>query len=290
MAAGDLITQDWEAEFRGLLMGPDTAYEIQGIEGLLSLPDVSSSDQGRLRRHGQRAGDDFLQGRTVTITLEVFGADTQAFALAIDRLDQALRPCVTEEPLVFQVPTVALGAKIQVGARVRRSDIPVDTVFFYNRQTITVEFDCTDPRRYSNTVNTASSSLPSDTGGLTFDADPDFSFGLATSGGGLSAPNAGSFPTPVTFRIDGPVTSPNIVNNATSARLHLKGLTLLTGQWIILDSESRTVLLNGTADRYFYLTSDSTWWDLEPGSNSMSYAASASTTSTLAATWRSAWV
>lgn len=290
MAAGDLITQDWEAEFRGLLMGPDTAYEIVAIEGLLALPDISNSDQGRLRRHGLRAGDDFVLGRTVVLSIEVYGVDAQAFALAIDNLDQALRPGVAEEPLVFRLPTVSNGVKIQVGARVRRSDLTVDTTFFYNRQIVAIEFDCTDPRRYANTISTANASLPSDAGGLTFNATPDFSFGLASSGGAISATNAGSFGAPVVFRIEGPVTSPRIINDDTGAQLWLKGLTLTAGQYILLDSESRTVKLNGTADRYFYLTSDSSWWDLEPGSNSVSYAASAFTASTLSASWRSAWV
>lgn len=289
MAAGDLITTDWEMEFRDLLMGGATEFNILEISGLLSMPEIVSADQSRLRRHGLRAGDDFLAGRSITVRLEVYGSDEAAFTTAIQNLKTALRPGIDEAPLVFQLPSVGGGAKVRVNARVRNVDWPVTLNHFFRKDEILVEFYSTDPRLYANAISSDSATLPTAGGGLTFDATADFSFGATSTGGELTLTNAGAWQTPVVFRIDGPVQTPRIIHNGLNQELELD-LTVATGDYILLDSESRTVLLNGTASRYSDLTSDSRWFDLEPGDNQISFRGATTAAGSLAATWRSAWV
>ena len=289
MMAGELVTADWEMEFRGLLIGGfDSPYSIVSVNGLLDLPDITTADQSRLRRHGLRAGDDFLGGRAVTVTMEVYGETDAAFSAAVQNLREALRPAVDEAPLVFQFPGITEGAKARVGARVRRIDWPVTETHFHRLDTVTVEFYCTDPRLYSDTLGSGSATLPTAGGGLAFDATPDFSFGATSTGGELSLTNAGNFPAPVVFRIDGPVQTPRIIHNGLGKELELS-LTLTAGQFLILDSESRTVLLGGTASLYSSLVS-SEWFDLEPGENQISFRGATTGDGSISATYRSAWV
>ena len=289
MAAGDLITADYEMEFRGLLMGGTTDYSITGIDGLLGLPDIVSADQGRLRRHGLRAGDDFLQGRSVVVAMEVYASTEAGYTTAIQELKEALRPGVAEVPLVFRLPSVAGGSPFRVDARVRRVSWPVTLGHFFRRDEITVEFYSTDPRLYANSLSTDSATLPTAGGGLSFDATPDFSFGATSTGGELSLTNSGAWQTPVVFRIDGPVQTPRIIHNGLDKELELD-LTVATGDYVLLDSESRTVLLNGTASRYSSLDSSSEWFDLEPGLNQISFRGATTAAGSIAATWRDAWV
>lgn len=289
MAAGDLITADWEMEYRGLLLGGSTDYSLVSIEGLLGLPDIVSSDQERLRRHGLRAGDDFLRGRGVIVTLEVYGDSEAAFTSAITNLREALRPGIDPEPLVFQFPSVAGGGKIQLEARVRAIDWPVSIRHFHRLDEITVEFYSADPRLFSASVSTETVNLPSAGGGLSFDATADFSFGATSTGGEFSLTNDGNFQAPVVFRINGPVQTPRLIHNGLGKELELD-LTLASGEYILLDSESRTVLLGGTASRYSKLTSGSEWWDLEPGVNQISFRGATTGAGTATATFRSAWV
>lgn len=289
MAAGDLITTDWEMEFRELLMGGATAYSIVSVEGLLDVPEISTSDQARLRRHGLRPGDDFLGGRTITVTMEVYGDDNQAFALALKELKEAFRPGLSEAPVVFQFPNVAEGAKVRSNVRARAMAWPITQTHFHRLDEVVIEFYSTDPRVYSNTVGADSATLPTAGGGLSFDASPDFSFGATSTGGELTLTNSGNFQTPVAFRIDGPVQTPRIIHEALDQELELD-LTLATGEFIILDSESRTVLLGGTASRYSSLTTDSSWFDLEPGVNIISFRGASTAAGSLSATFRSAWV
>lgn len=288
MAAGDLIAADWEMEYRDLVVGGDTAFSLRAIRGLLGVPGVVSSDQRRLRRHGLRAGDDFLGGKSVVVDLEL-KKDTDAdLATALSEFSAAFRPGVEEAPAVFQIPSIADGGKIRIGARIRRANIPIDLQTLYLRQEISLELFATDPRVYDNDLSTGSTTLPTAGGGLTFDATPDFTFGDTSTGGSIQATNAGSFPTPVTFRVDGPVQNPRIRNETLGRELRL-ALTVASGDYVVFDSESRTVLLNGTASRYSSLTS-SEWFDLEPGVNDITFLGATTAAGTLSASWRSAWI
>ena len=65
--------------------------------------------------------------------------------------------------------------------------------------------------------------------------------------------------------------------------------TLASGDYIDVDTAARTVLLNGTADRYSYLTTPQ-WWGIQPGANEIRYFADVTTASTATVTFRSAWV
>ncbi len=88
--------------------------------------------------------------------------------------------------------------------------------------------------------------------------------------------------------INGPVVDPFLENTATGEIVRLTG-TLDAGDYLVVDSDARTVLLNGTASRYSWVSPGSTWWQLEPGANSVRYGAtSGSGTGTL--TSRSVWI
>lgn len=287
MAAGDLITTDWELEYRDLVVGGDNAISLVSIKGLLGARSVSSSDQTRLRRHGMRAGDDFLAGKTVVVRLEVKGSTDADLGSSLAALTAAFRPGIDEAPFVFQLPPAAGGAKARIGARVRSTSIPVDLQALYLLPEVELELFATDPRIYANALSTASTTLPTAGGGLTFNATPNFTFGATSTGGGFLANNAGGFPTPVTFRIDGPVQEPRIINETTDQELKLD-LTVASGDYILIDSASRTVLLNGTASRYSSLEV-SEWFDLEPGDTDINFLGATTGAGTLSASWRSAW-
>ena len=288
MAAGDLITTDWEVEFRDLLLGGDTDFSLVQVEGLVDIPDLRTGDQALLRRHGLHPGDDFLGARTVTLTFEVYGDTEAELSTNMDALQGAFRPGLSEEPLVFQLPGVAEGNKAQVYARCRRRQSVIDRDWYYRLPLVVVEMVATDPRVYANTEDSVSADLPSGGAGLTFNATFSLSFGGAISGGALNVTNDGTFPTPVAIKVEGPVTNPRITNTTLDKKLELD-LVVADGDYVILDSATRTILLNGTASRYSSLTDDSEWWDLAPGVNAITYRASTATSSTITLTARSAW-
>lgn len=297
MADGDLITEDWQIEYNGLVLGGDTTpYPLISVDGLLDLPDMSSRDLQRLQRHGVLPGDDFADGRTITIVVEIATETSQAFQTALADLRTALVAGVSPElPLVFRLPPVNEGQPVRVWARPRRRKLSVDLELLYELPTVTLQFQATDPRVYDNTSRFASTPLKTAAGGMTFDATFDLTFGAVPEGGFMVAENVGGFPTPVTLRVDGPAVNPRIRHTDFDRRLRTN-ITLDASQWLILDSASETVLLNGEHDRTSLLSTDSVFFDLQPGVNRIEFFdfdflipdSAAKPEARLTATWRSA--
>ena len=289
MAVGDLVTADWEMEYQGFAFGGDSDYAIAQIQGLADLPAITNGDRSRLLRHGLHPGDDFLQGRTVVMAIEVYGADSDELETNIQSLYTALRPAQDEAALVMQIPGLANGAKFLIWARPRRRSAPINREWFYNIPVMQVEWAATDPRLYALTESSTIISLPTTSGGLTFSVTPNLTFGSVSTGGEADLSNAGTFQTGPVVKITGPVTDPSLENVTTGKTWDYTG-TIASGDYLLVDMEDRTVLLNGTASRYSNLTASSEFWDLEPGTNTIQFRAAAYTASTATVTWRSAWV
>jgi hypothetical protein len=137
---------DWTCEYRGLVMGePDSAISIVGVDGLLSLPDVRSSDLTLVQRNGLWAGTDYLNGRTVTMTLEVYGQNRDDFTGALNDLQAALMPGYDESPFRFRFPGAAADQTAYVMARVRKRSAPLDLNFAYLTCNMAVELFSTSP-------------------------------------------------------------------------------------------------------------------------------------------------
>jgi hypothetical protein len=104
--------------------------------------------------------------------------------------------------------------------------------------------------------------------------------------------NQGDAPTWPRFRIDGPITNPQVLNNTTGQKIAL-AYTLGGGEWmdIYQDRSNLRFLLNGTADRYSaYDFINSSPWQLQPGSNDVRLLAAAfSSPAQLTVYYRHAW-
>lgn len=289
MATGDLVTADWQMEYNGVALGDGSPFLVTQVEGLLDLPDIVSGDRQRLRRHGLIAGDDFTNGRVVQLTLEVSGNDSYSFSQAVDMLMDASAPGGSEIPLVFQIPGVAGSGKRRMNARPRRRSMPVGREFYYELPLAVLEFYSTDPRIYTNSLDSQVTSLPTAGGGLGFNATAPFTFGAVSVGGTLTLNNAGNFQTSPSIVLEGPVTNPSIESLTADKTLSFT-ITLGVGETLEIDTENRTVMLNGTSSRYNTLDSTAQWFTLAPGDNEVRYQASTITASTMTITWRSAWV
>ncbi|QAY26938.1 minor tail protein [Streptomyces phage Shawty] len=137
---------DWTCEFNGLVMGvPDSAISIVGVDGLLSLPDVRSSDLTLVQRDGLWAGTDYMNGRTVTLTLEVYGRNRDEFTTALNALQAAFRAGLDESPFRFRFPGAAADRTAYVMARVRKRSAPLDLNFAYLTCNMVVELFATSP-------------------------------------------------------------------------------------------------------------------------------------------------
>jgi hypothetical protein len=133
---------------------PDSAISIVGADGLLSLPDVRSSDLALVQRDGLWPGKDYLSGRTVTLTLEIYGRTREEFTASLNALQAAFMPGRDERPFRFLFPGIAGDRTAYVNARVRRRSAPLDLSFAYRTCNMVVELFATQPYIHADSPRT----------------------------------------------------------------------------------------------------------------------------------------
>lgn len=286
--------QDWQASYNGLDIGAGTPYTlVQGIDGLTSMPDLRTGDQTLFRRHGLIPGDDFLEGRSVTVRIRVSEPDPVEFSTALQALTAAFTPGQDESPMVFQIPGVAGGGTRRIICRPRRMAMPVGENWSLGMAVATIQLDASDPRIYDDTEQAVGTTLAVATGGHAWPQVWNMNWGGAFSNGSVTVENTGAFTTGWTATITGPVTNPSIENVDTGQRLVFAadgGLVLSLGDILVVDSETRTALLGGTQSRYNTIAAPVSWWDLPPGLTQFRFRGTTSDTPTMTISWRSAWI
>ncbi|MGW6598507.1 phage distal tail protein [Streptomyces sp. NPDC055036] len=115
-------------------------------------------------------------------------------------------------------------------------------------------------------------------------------YGSSGTSGRLTAVNGGASPAYPVLRIDGPVANPSIEQVTTGSSLVLDA-TIQAGEFLVIDTRTRAVLLMGSSPRRTWVRGGSTWPLLMPGANEIAYRGSAlpgspGQPSLLSVTWR----
>jgi hypothetical protein len=274
-------------EYGGLSLDVDP-YHVELIEGLVGTPDIRSSDHDRLARSGVVAGVDLYGGRAVTLTITVSAdAGSTQFASAVDALATAFAaPQAQENALTVQIPGVSGGARVRLLVRPRKVALPLPAEYFVGVAQAVVELFATDPLKYSDAATTITVTVSASPGGFVW----PLTWPLVWAGSHSSSvvvTNSGNAPTSPLVRLWGPLTNPSITNVTTGRTVSLT-LTIVTGDYVDIDFAARTVLLNGTANRYPDLNL-AQWWTLAPGNSSIALTADLGAGSA-DIVYRSAWL
>ena len=260
----ELITGDWQIQRNGVLLGDGTEFDVSNITGLAGQPATVASERSLSRRHGSIAGEDFLGTRSMVLSFDVV-SDTSSLTSKLETLASAFGPSVNEVPTYFRIPGVGGGTIVSCDTHVRRRSVPIDLAYSRGVARASFQLVASDPRLYSSTLKTdTASATEATTVGLTFDATFDLSFGGAVSPGLIEVNNAGTFAAPLTMRIYGPVVDPVVTRSSDGAAMSFT-VTVADGDWIDIDVQNRTVLLNGVTNNYSKLDVGSTWLDVSPG-------------------------
>lgn len=281
---------DWLATYQGVnLGGPANNVGIVSITGLEDLPNVRSGDTSAARNPGVMPGLDFPGSRVFVADLEMTPDAGVSLAATLERVSAALAPSMNVEyPFNYQLPGVV---QKTIFCRVRKRSTPVDIAYAGGMATMLVQFEASDPRKYSTSVTNPLVTLPAPSSGMTFPATFPLTFGGTVGGGGIiTAVNAGNYPTFPVATITGPCINPRIQNNATGAVLGIT-ITLNAGDVLVLDMAAHTAILNASGYRAATVTTPG-WFALAPGSTQVSFYSSdpAPTGATLGLAWRSAWL
>ena len=289
MATGDLITADWQIERNGLLMGDGSVYDLRKIDGLAGAPPTAPSDRSLSQRHGSIAGEDYLKPRTIVLTFEIV-SDESTLTAKLDALNLAMVPSINPVATAYRIPGVAGGGVVTNTTHSRNRSVVVDSSYARGVATVVVQLVAADPRLYGLTQSSATARTDDiATVGLEFDAVPDLTFGGAIFPGSLTVNNAGNFTEPFKLRIYGPATDPVVTRSSDELFLSFTG-TVALGDYLEIDGADRTIKLNSVTNKYSLLDGDSTWFDLDPGANTLRLTRTGSDASTLVVYLYSAFV
>lgn len=260
----------WTAVINGLTIGAGTAYRWATMPEGFGMSDYRSQDAMLPRQDGVVAGDDRLSGRMITFDVHVIGATGVTVEQAANALKGAFAPRQADVTAMFNLAGGVDG--YTVFGRPRSCPVVLDKKFMGGVLRARCSFWATDPRLFGAEVTTVIA-LPSGVSGLLFPASAPFVFGLAASPGSAVVTNGGTYATDWSATLSGPLTSPQIEHLGTGRLLGFTSLTIASGETLILDSRTKTALLNGTSSRYSSLSAASRWFDLPVGASTIRFTA-----------------
>lgn len=270
-----------------VLNGPADAAGVlwrwSGDDPWTPSPEPREESGSRVGDHGDWDATEFYAARSYTISGYAEAPTHAALHAAKDRLSAAcgLRP------FDFRI----LEPGLDRTASFRRSGQPLwSEQASLIRANFSVGLKARDPRIYSTALHTATTGFPSSSGGLTLPLTVPLTIPATVTSGLLSLSNAGTEVAWPTFRIDGPVTNPGVVDMATGKTWRLK-LSLAAGEWVTVDSSSHQVLSMGDVNGSRRSAWSGDWFGLAPGSNSLRFVGEfAGPGAQLSASFRDVWI
>jgi len=274
--------------FNGFVFGgASSPYQILSVDGLKALPSLRVQDSDRGYQDGTISGRDFLNARTVIMTIQIMSGNGLSAQANYNLLQAALQPQQSgTSPLQFQL---SVGDNFQyVNARVRRAMATVDPDYTYGKIKAQYEFYCPDPRYYDYTTQT-SNMTPTNPLGRTYNRTYNLTFGGGSQTQTATIVNNGDTTTYPIITIYGPVTNP-VVGSTTSAQALSFNYTMIQSDVISINLQYKTILLNGNPARNL-LKGSSQWFAAAPGTNLFYFTGSATTIGQTNATvqWNNAY-
>lgn len=255
-------------------------WRFDSLEGW-DTPASTGSITQRAFQHGGWASKAFYASRVLAISGTIVAPTAELLRDAKDRLADAIPLDELGEIQVTEVDLTRSSWARQDGAPILKDINPRATRF-------SVQLAAPDPRRLrTGPPETISTGLPSSSGGLSAPFTVPFTIDATTDTGVLTVDVSGTIAGPVKLRIDGPAQLPTIRHEESGRELAFD-LILDAGQWLDIDLDRRTVLLNGQASRRGLMRGR--WFTLTPGTNTLSWSSlTTDPDAALTVTWRDAW-
>lgn len=249
---------NYQGSYNGLTWGPGTEIQLVEIDGLRSMPTITSTDSPRMRAPGSFSGWDVPSGRTINLTLLVVAVSD--LETQIGNIEAAFVPLANSTlEMDFQLPSWT--AQRCVFCRPRDRQLKVDQNYQFGMAQVTIEVFCPDPRIYSQPTTTTL---------------------------GATLVNAGNFESRPVLTVAGSGTLTLINSHDSNNQLVLTDSplgTLSAAGTLTVDVNARTVVDSSGNNRYDLVSSATTWFALQPGANPISVSGG-----TASCTWRSAWI
>ena len=294
---------DGQVQVRNLVMGEGTPFEIINFNPW-TRSVRADSQTARTWNHGDWSGAEWQNAATITLNVCIDGRPETGYGGDFDTWIEnrhqlalafsAIGDAIADTELRFRFGT----REYVMFGRPRMIDPDAEWLSWVRAGATgsACAFVALDPRIYSGELHQAGpTGLPVTVGGLLVPVLVPLMVPASLLSGALDLLNAGTTPTGLLVRIDGPAIDPGFIiqrpdGSIQSVRV---SLTLALGQWLEIDTAAGTVFLNGlpTASQRGV-----TAWDIDPypllaGTNTLRFVATDfNETAQITAFWRDAWM
>jgi len=262
-------------------------WVVTANDGWAGSPDSTQQVTQRQADHGGYPSASYLAPRQLPLAVTIHAPSKTLREQAVETLKAAATLAATtlrvQQDSYDRTATVYRQAATLATAYGNTADVSVSLI-------------APDPRLYATAGYSASCQLPSITGGLTFPVTFPAVFSATVSSGSIPVGNLGNIGSRPLLRITGPCVTPLVTlqrPDGSVQQLTYNG-TLGALDFLDLDCDRHTAILDGTASRRGLLTVTGGWPEIPPGATPDACALdfnAASTTGapTLTASWTDAW-
>ena len=288
-----------EFTFRGTTFNDSTdvstgVYMIQNVPEGIKAPETRHTESPLQNRHGIVDGVSYYGKRIIVFTGKIIAASQSARKT----MEEVLKGIFTldgvqtgDDPSYYTLyMTDEDSTAKQMSVKVNR---PVEFSKEFlnpNIRDFIVELKAQDPVWYSQTLYSSLIDEGLQMGTLTLPTTLPLILGSSFLNE-ATVTNGGNFVTFPVITITGAGENPTIENVTTGESLTLSGLTIVSGDTVVIDCKNGTVTVNG-ADGLSYLTSDSVFISLASGNNTIQVSDDSSATLALDVEfeYRYAWI
>ena len=234
-----------------------TGYVLQTSVGIFANVGVKYTTQVLPEKHGNISYPSYLDSRAIILEGYIIGSNEADLNIKWARLNRAVSILSEPLPLKFKpagMPPMQVNVKLQ--------DVP-DIQNNFDLGPFVAEFKipliADDPFIYSQAFHEATAYYQAALGGLVVPTPVAATLKLSTSSGSLCQ-NRGTVNAYPKFLLYGPITNPQII--AGTGKQLTVHLDIPADNYLLIDTNERLVLLNGTANRYHVISG--TFFTLEP--------------------------
>lgn len=265
MAAPTLNLEEFQFDDTGVLMNGAATLpfiDIKTVDGLDNAPY-------RTQTHDQEGMDggfvdtEFESIRTVTIEGTLY-ADPTSMETFLDSLKANFAPSKTVKPLYFQTDA---GQRLVFG-KAQGIRYSKDQMRRLGQSAFQIQFMCEDPCIYSTPLITTT-------------------FTRSTGSGSITLSGNRTSPGKLTINAVSTITNP-VITHTQSGTVFTFALAVSTGQALVIDLRTHTVILNGTINKRNAMVLTGNWYQLVNGVNNFTLGGTG-TTAQLKIEARSAW-
>lgn len=241
-----------------------------GVEGFDSA-EFRVSEYDKPGEDGSNVSNQLLGSRLVNLPGYVRGADPAAFEA--NRRALLTAASITRDNFGFPVAhrcvfTTLSGTSYFFDALVNSKPVftnvtPVSCKFL-------LQLTTPDPLIYGNTQVVSSPITRPTGGGFVLPVILPI-VSSSQTGGSVVVANPGTATVKPVITITGPLSNPYISNAAADGKYLQLNATLNSGDVVTVDMAEKTIVLNGSSNYLATRTSDSEWWGIAPGNNTISF-------------------